>query len=1575
MRKKTSSGAQKRQIDLYGTCKMNTERILEVGHLLVSEIEGHDIQSQCPADLVFRVGNAEDTNSAIRFVAHDGTEYRDVAFVSNNRFDAIAVDTPSLSFSSDDIQWGSVCINQSPKAGVVGGSIDFRVHDGTDTTNVMKLNSDGATVTHVSAETIQAASINASTLHVENTSDIVAEFSKQGLQDSVRVGVSDHDLCIFTPSITAENAALSNIECATASVNLVKATEVRTPEISIEGWLVSVNEDGNYFIDGTGDVVTENINCRKMVSEYVIASSLNVVSHNNLFATFGNASVERLPGGNVAWCGDVLSELIVSKSGQIDFQASRLGIGPWLIDTDQTSWRLRHESSAVEEFVVDRNGMRIGHLTLNNNTINVPEVTSERLQTEALETEEASIHSLHASDITASHVSTRQLKSRLAQVETITAATIEGGDLEVFAESLTVHADSSINSLSCDTIVTREMTTNKSRAQELQSNIVHTEVLKFENSLCIANNDNTAITVNAHGCVGVNVSTPSAHLDVDGNCRISGSIELGTHTLRNDGAGVLTVSEFCVFDAERGSVSINDSERVDSVLHVGRKNGNELQHLITLSGEHATKASIDVTDKLYLTCEAGVSIPSDLHVMGDVQTGALAMTNGLISSSAAEVRLVDGNRNVTVFSDCIGLNVDHALASLHLQCENTSLPVYLFEKDGDKLVGTLDNGIRERCSRFTWETGSAHMQLGSSGLSVSSHVSADTVSSTSIESYTVSADVIDAKVINFGDTTLESRDRKASISCESLTLDGSMRYVGASKTITFVDDSREHAIGMENNAFCIKRDENTVLKIDDVIECTIPLHSSDVTTDRLVVNGADGARISLDYPQMQTLSRMSQFVRVEGSPDILGFQEQTLEGTIPAELLRELENASDARDSADRSIARNTDMVVLADAVRIDTTQFISTVPVVATQGVNANNTRVSNLADPQEPQDAVTLSFLSSYIPTLSVSTPTTDSILSDLSVNGLLTPFFDSPLTVTTDEHDVASFTTSNILGRMTISSTSDAIVTTTDGVNNVSFGYSHALNAFALGGSSSLQNDIWMTVHEHDGSGAQYSEARFSGHLSVRNPTPLFSLFNSNTNRHTLQLSPFTIHLGDPSDPFGTVDIANVGHAFRVNVDGSGVMFANNSGLSVSTMFADTVLLGTNRVNVGASPTHDIIFSKYALTSSNIGTQRTWNAYHDGSALMFQNNGHALVQTFDTTTGELEFDFSVGVNNLGSGVSFVPFSTPSLLMHRLGVSINTRNTTNGLQVNGGIIVENSTATAECNMTCSVDGSLDFASSSSLLRFVDAPQLATIICNRLSVGQFLDAVNAPSINANAASITNITANQIDSAISNTYRGNVQWLSVHNLFVSGTTTALNVQTIQIPDSFIHLAVGNPTDVTDTGLVSHYSDASGATQMAGVIRDANLKKFKFIQSLPSSSLPIDASGTIVLNPSDFELAPVAVSELNAQNLISTQTIQAVDGNSVELSIGNLFAERIGHGFPGLSIGANFITTHTSNSVKEIAGTISTSSMYSQNMLQIGPWRLENVQRTYGGFTRDELVFTHVASGRSAFRIRQPDQNP
>jgi hypothetical protein len=209
---------------------------------------------------------------------------------------------------------------------------------------------------------------------------------------------------------------------------------------------------------------------------------------------------------------------------------------------------------------------------------------------------------------------------------------------------------------------------------------------------------------------------------------------------------------------------------------------------------------------------------------------------------------------------------------------------------------------------------------------------------------------------------------------------------------------------------------------------------------------------------------------------------------------------------------------------------------------------------------------------------------------------------------------------------------------------------------------------------------------------------------------------------------------------------------------------------------------------------------------------------------------------------------------------------------------------------------------------------------------------------------------------------------------VSGSTTAIDVETIRLPDTFIHLAVGNPSDITDTGIVSHYVDSSGG-RVAGLIRDADLKRFKFIQSLPASNLPVDSSGAVVLNSSSFQLAPVDASDISVQGLLSSNNLQIHSGRASALSVCDLFVSTLSHGAPGLSIGANFITANTTNISNEIAGTISTSSLFSQNVVEVGPWRLSNVQRTYNGTTHDELVFTHTTSGKTAFRIRQPEKNP
>ena len=189
----------------------------------------------------------------------------------------------------------------------------------------------------------------------------------------------------------------------------------------------------------------------------------------------------------------------------------------------------------------------------------------------------------------------------------------------------------------------------------------------------------------------------------------------------------------------------------------------------------------------------------------------------------------------------------------------------------------------------------------------------------------------------------------------------------------------------------------------------------------------------------------------------------------------------------------------------------------------------------------------------------------------------------------------------------------------------------------------------------------------------------------------------------------------------------------------------------------------------------------------------------------------------------------------------------------------------------------------------------------------------------------------------------------------------------------LHLAAGNPIDATDTGFVSHYTDASGQNHVAGLIRDADTKQFKFIQSLPAGSLPVDSSGAVVIDPTGLQLAPLVVSELSTLGLCSAQSLRTQLGTIAALSVGDLFASTIGH--RSLSIGAEYITAHTTVAAHGVTGTLSTSSVYSSETIEIGPWRLSNVRRTHGGTTHDELVFTHTTSSRSAFRVRQPDANP
>ena len=79
------------------------------------------------------------------------------------------------------------------------------------------------------------------------------------------------------------------------------------------------------------------------------------------------------------------------------------------------------------------------------------------------------------------------------------------------------------------------------------------------------------------------------------------------------------------------------------------------------------------------------------------------------------------------------------------------------------------------------------------------------------------------------------------------------------------------------------------------------------------------------------------------------------------------------------------------------------------------------------------------------------------------------------------------------------------------------------------------------------------------------------------------------------------------------------------------------------------------------------------------------------------------------------------------------------------------------------------------------------------------------------------------------------------NLSVTGTLVTINVSTLSIEDSLIHLASNNETsDTLDIGFVGHYSDDAGVTKRhTGLFRDATDGRYKLFTNLTQAGLDVD----------------------------------------------------------------------------------------------------------------------------------------
>jgi len=156
--------------------------------------------------------------------------------------------------------------------------------------------------------------------------------------------------------------------------------------------------------------------------------------------------------------------------------------------------------------------------------------------------------------------------------------------------------------------------------------------------------------------------------------------------------------------------------------------------------------------------------------------------------------------------------------------------------------------------------------------------------------------------------------------------------------------------------------------------------------------------------------------------------------------------------------------------------------------------------------------------------------------------------------------------------------------------------------------------------------------------------------------------------------------------------------------------------------------------------------------------------------------------------------------------------------------------------------------------------------------------------VNTNIVPSANVTYNLGSSALnySTVYANNIlakyatfdhNVTIAGNLSVTGTLVTINVSTLSVSDSLIQLAANNTSsDVLDLGFYGNYNNTGGASQHAGLFRDASDGVFKLFDSLTA------APGTTVdTSNATFNISTL-VAYLSSGGLTTNSTSVALTAN-------------------------------------------------------------------------------------------------
>jgi len=192
------------------------------------------------------------------------------------------------------------------------------------------------------------------------------------------------------------------------------------------------------------------------------------------------------------------------------------------------------------------------------------------------------------------------------------------------------------------------------------------------------------------------------------------------------------------------------------------------------------------------------------------------------------------------------------------------------------------------------------------------------------------------------------------------------------------------------------------------------------------------------------------------------------------------------------------------------------------------------------------------------------------------------------------------------------------------------------------------------------------------------------------------------------------------------------------------------------------------------------------------------------------------------------------------------------------------------------------------------------TVNGNTVIGSNFSDVVTINAgVNSNILPIANVTHSLGNNTLrfNEIYAANTRTVNLAvdqnveisgNLTVSGSLVTINVSTLAVTDSLIQLASNNTTtDTLDIGFFGNYNIGGGASEFAGLFRDAtsdSFKLFKGLQDAPTTVVDTSGTGYTIASLEAYLSSGGLVSNSTAVTLTANGTVAVnMTANSLSLS--------------------------------------------------------------------------------------------